>query len=229
MTNQTPSNYRYNQMNFEEDKQIFERISFDGLVKEIQEHNLSIEYPDEESDSETESESELLYLKGFLTLDQYRQHLIDEYGVISDETYTYPGATEVFRIPELVRIIIEKLIEGEEDILKYRGINRLWDAIVVKYTLKLHQDVKFYYAVNKEIAEQFLDLIQTSPGLRVFLKEKSEYEFKGARLAREICENCGITDKEYQKDLVFVNQKRIEFRNKLGNNIFDNIDPKYLD
>ena len=198
MTNQTPSNYRYNQMNFEEDKQIFERTSFDGLVKEIQEHNLSIEYPDEESDSETESESELLYLKGFITLSQYRQHLVNEYGLISTETYTYPGASKVFWTPELVRIIIEELIKGEEDILKYRGINSLWKATVERYTLKLHQDIKFYYTINKEIAEQFLDLIQISPGTRVFLKEKSEYEFKGARLAREICENCGITDEEYQ-------------------------------
>ena len=214
-------------MNSEEDKQIFERTSFDGLVKEIQEHNLSVEYPDEESDSE--SEPELFYLKQFTKFSQYKQALEEEHGLSITKTYTYPGATAVFKTPELVRIIIEKLIEEEEDILKYRGINFIWKAIVEKYTLKLHQETKFYYNVNKEIAEQFLDLIQVSPGLRVFLKEKSEYEFKGARLAREICENCGITDEEYQKDLVFVNRKKAEFRNKLRNNIFDNIDPKYLD
>ena len=46
MTNQTSSKYRYNQMNSENNKEIFERQTIHKLLKEVYEYNLAFEYPD---------------------------------------------------------------------------------------------------------------------------------------------------------------------------------------
>src|ERR1043165_9677221 len=98
MTNQTPSKYRYNQMNSENNKEIFERRSIHKLIKEGYEHNLALENPDE-----SDSESEINYLQEFTKFGKYEQYLKNEYN-LSLRPERYPGATKVFNTPELVLI-----------------------------------------------------------------------------------------------------------------------------
>ena len=224
MTNQTPSKDRYNQMNSENNKEIFERKSIHKLLKEVHEHNLSLEYPDK-----SDSESEIDYLQEFTKFGEFEQHLKKEFG-LNLRPERYPRATEVFNTPELILILFEELeINEDENLFKYRGINRLWRDTIDKNLPKFHSEISFRYKIQEQTLNLFLDLIQTSPGTRAFLKEKSKINLKGGRIAKQICEITGITEEEYKKDLKTIKINRKDFKTNGFLNQSDNTDPKYFD
>ena len=184
-------------------KEIFERPTWGKSITEAYEHQLTLRYPDE-SDSESESELNL-------------------------KPERYPGADKVFRIPEVSLIIIKELAEEEENLLKYLTINKVWESTIKKYLPKFYNKISSLYKLQEETLNLFLDLIQTSPGTRVFLKEKSALNLKGGRIAKQICKITGITKKEYQKDLKIVNVRKKEFITNRFIQESDNTDPKYFD
>src|ERR1043165_4583446 len=224
MTNQTLSKYRYNQMNSENNKEIFERRSIYKLLKEVYEYNLAFEYPDE-----SDSESEIDYLQEFTKFGELEQHLKKEFG-LNLRPKRYPGATKVFNTPELILILFEELeINEDENLFRYRGINRLWKKTIDKYLPRFHSELSFRYKLQEQTLNLFLDLIQTSPGTRAFLKEKSRINLKGGRIAKQICEITGITEEEYQKDLEIIKTNVKNFRAYGFINQSDDTNPKYFD
>jgi hypothetical protein len=141
----------------------------------------------------------------------------------------YPGANKVFRIPEVSFIIIEELVEEGENILEYLRISKVWEATIKEYLPKFCKRISSLYKVREETLNYFLDLIQNSPGTRVFLKEKSALNLKGSRIAGQICEITGITNEEYQKDLKIVNTRKRDFITNRFISKSDDSDPKYFD
>src|ERR1051325_8152907 len=224
MTNQTPSKYRYNQMNSESNKEIFERKSIHKLLKEGYEYNLSLENPDE-----SDNESEIDYLQEFTKFGELAQYLKKEVG-LSLRPERYPGATKVFNTPELILILFEELeISEDENLFKYRGINKLWRDTIDKNLPRYHSEISSRYKIQEQTLNLFLDLIQTSPGTRAFLKEKSRINLKGGRIAKQICEVTGITKEEYQKDIKTIKSNVKDFKANRCLLQEDDTDPKYFD
>ena len=211
-------------MNSENDKKTFERRSIYKLLKEVYEYNLAFEYPDE-----SDSESEIDYLQEFTKFGELEQHLKKEFG-LSLRPERYPGATKVFNTPELVLILFEELeINEDENLYKYRGINKLWKNTIDRNLPRYHSEISSRYKIQEQTLNLFLDLIQTSPGTRAFLKEKSEINFKGGRIARQICEVTGITEEEYQKDIKTIKSNIEDFKANRFLLQEDDTDPKYFD
>ena len=144
-------------------------------------------------------------------------------------TERYPGANKVFKTPELVLILTEKLREVEEDPFKYRGINRIWRDIINKDLPKQYSEINLRYKLQEQTLNLFLDLIQTSPGTRAFLKEKSKINLKGGRIAKQICEITGITEEEYRKDLETIKTNVKDFKTNGFIDQSDDTNPKYFD
>src|ERR1041384_148587 len=224
MTNQTPSKYRYNQMNSENNKEIFERQSIHKLIKEGYEYNLALKHP-----NESDNESKINYLQEFTKFGKYERYLKDEYN-LSLRPEKYPGATKVFNTPELMLILFEELeLNEDENLFKYRGVNRLWRDTIDKYLPRFHSEISFRYKLQEQTLNLFLDLIQNSPGTRAFLKEKSRINLKGGRIAKQICEITGITEEEYQKDLEIIKTNVKDFKTYGFINQSDDTNPKYFD
>src|ERR1043165_8249484 len=200
MTKQTPSKYRYNQMNSENNKEIFERQSIHKLIKEGYEYNLALKHP-----NESDNESKINYLQEFTKFGKYERYLKDEYN-LSLRPEKYPGATKVFNTPEIVLILFEELeLNEDENLFKYRGVNRLWRDTIDKYLPRFHSEI------------------------RAFLKEKSRINLKGGRIAKQICEITGITEEEYQKDLEIIKTNVKDFKAYGFINQSDDTNPKYFD